>query len=419
LFFVIYWITTGVTIAPTLARYESENKTYLTDTFKVIFSGDNANALSVTLAFLIFAFPFFLAVKFFGMPNHLKNYVDESKAKKYNRYENAVKAFSAVASQENAKELTKFFYSNSEASSFKAYADHWKNKSLGVKICAVILAILLPFCVVGSAPDLIVDANGFLSGTTPMGKVIAPIVEFISHSGQNYYNLGQEMLENGKTNEAIICFANAGKYSDAQEQKARLISEKRSEYVQTYTLSPSSSSLLNKYKICYDNGISPDGKPMDYIAMYVHLSHTVALLSDGRVVYYGNEEYGRENVGGWTDVISIVSTGNATFGLKKDGSIVGTGKGFRVEQSGNFVDIATKIDSYYLPDASDAFFALGSDGLVYRIYSNGVEIVNDNCVNAVSFEKGIYGVVCFDPDEPDSLKFSNDKRIFERRRGTK
>ncbi|HVL67081.1 MAG TPA: Ig-like domain repeat protein, partial [Vicinamibacterales bacterium] len=56
-------------------------------------------------------------------------------------------------------------------------------------------------------------------------------------------------------------------------------------------------------------------------------AHTVALRSDGTVIGAGSNSAGQLNVSGWTDIVRIASSANATFtvGLKSDGTVVATG----------------------------------------------------------------------------------------------
>ena len=54
-------------------------------------------------------------------------------------------------------------------------------------------------------------------------------------------------------------------------------------------------------------------------------AHSVGLRKDGTVVATGRNAEGQCDVSGWTDVIAIAAYGKATLGLKKDGKVLLTG----------------------------------------------------------------------------------------------
>ena len=53
--------------------------------------------------------------------------------------------------------------------------------------------------------------------------------------------------------------------------------------------------------------------------------HTVALKEDGTVVAVGDNDHGRCDVEGWTDIVAIAAGDYHTVGLKEDGTVVAVG----------------------------------------------------------------------------------------------
>ena len=69
--------------------------------------------------------------------------------------------------------------------------------------------------------------------------------------------------------------------------------------------------------------------------------HTVGLFSDGTVVAVGDNTDGECNVSEWTDIVSIAAGEYFTAGLKKDGTVLVTGKCYTYEQE-KFTDARRK-----------------------------------------------------------------------------
>ena len=51
----------------------------------------------------------------------------------------------------------------------------------------------------------------------------------------------------------------------------------------------------------------------------------LGLTNDGKVLAYGNNEYGQCDVSEWTDIVDIAAGSNFSLGLKVDGTVVATG----------------------------------------------------------------------------------------------
>ena len=54
-------------------------------------------------------------------------------------------------------------------------------------------------------------------------------------------------------------------------------------------------------------------------------NHTVGLKADGTVVAVGDNEYGKCDVSGWTDIVAVAADTWHTIGLKADGTVVAVG----------------------------------------------------------------------------------------------
>lgn len=54
-------------------------------------------------------------------------------------------------------------------------------------------------------------------------------------------------------------------------------------------------------------------------------AHTVALKKDGTVVATGRNNVGQCNVSSWTDIVAVAAGSDHTVGLKKDGTVVAVG----------------------------------------------------------------------------------------------
>jgi len=54
-------------------------------------------------------------------------------------------------------------------------------------------------------------------------------------------------------------------------------------------------------------------------------SFTVAVFGDDYVLTMGSNDYGKDNVDSWTDIVAVSAGGNHTVGLKSDGTLVATG----------------------------------------------------------------------------------------------
>lgn len=77
--------------------------------------------------------------------------------------------------------------------------------------------------------------------------------------------------------------------------------------------------------------------------------HTLALLEDGSVVACGGNSNGECNVYGWKDIVAIYAGSEFSAGLKKDGTVVVTGKGTSTWDISTWTDIVNlAAGDYYL-----------------------------------------------------------------------
>ena len=142
---------------------------------------------------------------------------------------------------------------------------------------------------------------------------------------KEHYINAVSLIENNQTIEAAIEYGKAGSFEDAKEQ--------------SFTL--------------WRTLLKP--KTID-LGCFTGNNHIVAIKNDGTVVATGSKYDGQCDVEKWTDIISVATGMEATYGLKSDGTIVATGK---FDSS-----ILNWKDIVYL-DAGDRFVAgLKSDGTV-------------------------------------------------------
>ena len=55
------------------------------------------------------------------------------------------------------------------------------------------------------------------------------------------------------------------------------------------------------------------------------IGHVLGLKNDGKVVAFGDNEYGQCNVGDWTNIVAIAAGGAFSVGLRCDGTVIATG----------------------------------------------------------------------------------------------
>lgn len=105
--------------------------------------------------------------------------------------------------------------------------------------------------------------------------------------------------------------------------------------------------------------IAPDG--MDIVD--VSFDHVAAVCKDGTVVAVGKmNEYNECDVTGWTDIVKVRTVYGATFGLKKDGTLVANGKALDEEDVRHGALEWTDLVDFDVKDGS--IVGLKSDGTV-------------------------------------------------------
>lgn len=104
------------------------------------------------------------------------------------------------------------------------------------------------------------------------------------------YAQAEQLLAQGKKAEAAMAFVNIGDYKDAMKR--------------SFTI--------------WDDIVERD-------TIGTEMYHTVALKTDGTVVAVGDNEYGKCDVSGWTDIVAVAADTWHTIGLKADGTVVAVG----------------------------------------------------------------------------------------------
>ena len=103
----------------------------------------------------------------------------------------------------------------------------------------------------------------------------------------------------------------------------------------------------------------------DIVAISAGGSHTVGLKSDGTVIVAGNNEYGECNVSDWTDIVAISYRRRHTVGLKSDGTVVAVG-----ENEDGKCNVSDWSDIVAISSGIEHTVGLKSDGTVVAIGGN-------------------------------------------------
>lgn len=122
--------------------------------------------------------------------------------------------------------------------------------------------------------------------------------------------------------------------------------------VHTVALSRNGIVRATGYNIngqCDEEKLMRDAGQKRIVAIAAGNVHTLALLEDGRVVGCGGNSYGERNVNGWVDIVAIYAGSQFSAGLKKDGTVVVTGKGTSTWDLSDWTDIVNlAAGDYYL-----------------------------------------------------------------------
>lgn len=199
--------------------------------------------------------------------------------------------------------------------------------------------------------------------------VIAIVVVLTKVVIPNYnYDQAMAMMEEGKTAEAAIAFAQMDTYKYSREYSLLLwemVAQRDTVdvgYDHTVGLKSDGTVLVvgdNRYGQC------DVSEWRDIVAISAEAYHTVGLKADGTVVAVGDNLYDQCEVSGWRNIVAITVNDAHTVGLKSDGTVVAVGNNMdgQCEVSGwrNIVAISA---------GDDHTVGLKADGTVVAVGNN-------------------------------------------------
>lgn len=141
------------------------------------------------------------------------------------------------------------------------------------------------------------------------------------------YNAAVELMDNGKYEEAITAFEMLGDYKDSQDRI------KESKYQNAVSLlnegkyhkAATEFSALKDYKDSRELSFSAWGEITERQTVVIDDSFAAAVKNDGTVVAVVDNDDGRCDVLGWTDIVAIACSDWHAVGLKSDGTVVAAG----------------------------------------------------------------------------------------------
>ena len=148
------------------------------------------------------------------------------------------------------------------------------------------------------------------------------------------YNKALKLVEEGNYDQAIAILAELGNFKDAEDKikdaKDKILETHYLKAVEFARKSDFVNAAIAYGKACnYKDAKEKSFELWDKIAVRDTVaagwSHTVALKSDGTVIAVGDNDYGRCDVSGWTDIVAVSADNSHTVGLQSDGTVVAVG----------------------------------------------------------------------------------------------
>jgi len=116
--------------------------------------------------------------------------------------------------------------------------------------------------------------------------------------------------------------------------------------------------------------------------------HTVKLMSNGRVIAVGKNDYGQCNVEDWTDIVQVSASYDYTVGLNKNGTVVAVGKNdygqCNVEDWTDIVQVSAGYDYTIGLKKDGTVVAVGNSVFLQDIIDNWTDIIQVDASNLYS-----------------------------------
>lgn len=200
------------------------------------------------------------------------------------------------------------------------------------------------------------------------------------------YNAAVELMDNGKYEEAITAFEALDGYKDSQDRI------KESKYQNAvlllnegkYHKAATEFSALNNYKDSRELSFSAWGEITERQTVVSGWGFMAAVKNDGAVVAVVDNDDGRRDVLGWTDIVAIACSDCHTVGLKSDGTVVAAGS-----NSDGKCDVSDWTDIVAIACEYDRTVGLKSDGTVVAVGDN-----DDGQCDVVSGWTDIVAIAC-------------------------
>lgn len=173
--------------------------------------------------------------------------------------------------------------------------------------------------------------DGYKDSSQQIEFCRAAIAEQEENQRAASYNNAMALFEEGKYDEAMEIFIILDSYRDSKEKTKEI--PKAKAYAQAEQLlaqgkkAEAAMAFVNigDYKDAMKRSFTIWDDIVERDTIGTEMYHTVALKTDGTVVAVGDNEYGKCDVSGWTDIVAVAADTWHTIGLKADGTVVAVG----------------------------------------------------------------------------------------------
>ena len=143
----------------------------------------------------------------------------------------------------------------------------------------------------------------------------------------NDYKEAQALLDASKYEEAEAAFAALGDYRDSAEQVRLLPQYQRADTLMKFGQYPGAAIAFSKLGDYRDSAqrAKEAGEMQQIFSISAGEGHTVGLRSDGTMLATGENDGGRCDVSGWSNIVAAAAGLYHTVGLRSDGTVVAVG----------------------------------------------------------------------------------------------
>ena len=180
----------------------------------------------------------------------------------------------------------------------------------------------------GSPSQTTIPTSGMTAPTADTsGETTQPATEPEVIRDERYLQ-AEQLLAEGKLGEAAIAFGKLGDLADARERSFQIWAQIADRT--TLTTGTALTVGIRNDGTAVAAGSSKDDRNnvsgwTDLVSVSAGV-HTVGLRADGTVVATGLNDHGQCDVSGWTDIVAISAGSRHTVGLRADGTAVAVGK---------------------------------------------------------------------------------------------